>query len=147
MKDKGYAYQTISNYKRSLNASFRIAIADDLVRKNPFDFKLNEVIEDDRTPRQTLTEEQEEKLLSFASKDRTYSKLVLCQEKVQIKCNQFSIFLAKLNLLFLSHSLPNFSDILPHIDWEINIHNGCEYVLYCKMFLCIQKSTYMHVHN
>ena len=51
MKDRGYAYQTISNYKRSLNASFRIAIADDLVRKNPFDFKLNEVIEDDRTPK------------------------------------------------------------------------------------------------
>ncbi len=74
MKDRGYAYQTISNYKRSLNASFRIAIADDLVRKNPFDFKLNEVIEDDRTPRQALTEEQEERLLSFASKDRTYSK-------------------------------------------------------------------------
>ena len=30
-----------------------------------FDFKLNEVIEDDRTPRQALTEEQEERLLSF----------------------------------------------------------------------------------
>ena len=74
MKDKGYAYQTISNYKRSLNASFRIAIADDLVRKNPFDFKLNEVIEDDRTPRQALTEGQEEKLLSFASRDRVYKK-------------------------------------------------------------------------
>ena len=74
MKEKGYGYQTISNHKRSLNASFRIAIADDLVRKNPFDFKLNEVIEDDRTPRQALTEEQEEKLLSFASKDRVYKK-------------------------------------------------------------------------
>ena len=74
MKDRGYAYQTISNYKRSLNASFRIAIADDLVRKNPFDFKLNEVIEDDRTPRQALTEEQEERLLSFASRDRVYKK-------------------------------------------------------------------------
>ena len=74
MKEKGYGYQTISNYKRSLNASFRIAIADDLVRKNPFDFKLNEVIEDDRTPRQALTEEQEEKLLSFASRDRVYKK-------------------------------------------------------------------------
>ena len=46
MKEKGYGYQTISNHKRSLNASFHIAIADDLVRKNPFDFKLNEVIED-----------------------------------------------------------------------------------------------------
>ena len=73
--------------------------------------------------------------------------LVLCQEKVQIKYNQFSLCLAKLNLLFLSHFLLDFSDILPHIGLGINTRNGCEYVLYCKMFLCIQKSTYMHVYN
>ena len=73
--------------------------------------------------------------------------LVLCREKVQIKSNQFSLCLAKLNLLFLSHYLLDFSDILPHIGLGINTRNGCEYVLYCKMFLCIQKSTYMHVYN
>ena len=73
--------------------------------------------------------------------------LVLRQEKVQIKCNHFSLFLAKLNLLFLSHSLQDFLDILPHIDLGINIHNGCECVLYYKMFRCIQKSTCMHVYN
>ena len=73
--------------------------------------------------------------------------VVLCQEKVQIKSNQFSLCLAKLNLLFLSHYLLDFSDILPHIGLGINTRNGCEYVLYCKMFLCIQKSTYMHVYN
>ena len=76
-----------------------------------------------------------------------FTSLVLCQEKVQIKCNQFSLCLAKLNLLFLSHNLLDFSDILPHIGLGINTHNGCEYVLYCKMFLCIQKSTYMHVYS
>lgn len=74
MKKKGYGYQSISNYKRSLNASFRIAIADDLVRKNPFDFKLNEVLEDDTKTRPVLTEEQEENLLSFVSMDRVYRK-------------------------------------------------------------------------
>ena len=36
------------------------------------------------------------------------SALVLCQEKVQIKCNQFSLFLKKFNLLFLLHSFPCF---------------------------------------
>ena len=76
-----------------------------------------------------------------------FRTVVLCQEKVQIKCNHFSLCLAKLNLLFLSHFLLNFSDILPHIGLGINTRNGCEYVLYCKMFLCIQKSTYMHVYN
>lgn len=74
MKKKGYGYQTISNYKRSLNASFRIAIAGDLVRKKPFDFKLNEVLEDDTKPRPVLTEEQEENLLSFVRMDSIYRK-------------------------------------------------------------------------
>lgn len=63
-----------SNYKRSLRASFYIAIEDDCVRKNPFDFQLNTVIDDDTVPKVALTAEQEEKLLSFAKADKTYSK-------------------------------------------------------------------------
>lgn len=74
MKENGYAYKTINNHKRSLKASFYLAIQDDYVRKNPFDFALNTVIEDDTTPREALTEEQEEKLLSFVKSDRTYCK-------------------------------------------------------------------------
>lgn len=41
-------------------------------------------------------------------KDFDFEFLVLCQEKVQIKCNQFSLFLKKFNLLFLLHSFPCF---------------------------------------
>lgn len=74
MKENGYDYQTINNYKRSLKVSFYTAIEDDCVRKNPFNFALNTVIEDDRKPRVALTEEQEEKLLSFVESDRTYRK-------------------------------------------------------------------------
>ncbi|HHD3863206.1 TPA: integrase DNA-binding domain-containing protein, partial [Streptococcus pyogenes] len=74
MSEDGYAYQTINNYKRSLRASFYIAIEDDCVRKNPFDFQLNTVIDDDTVPKVALTTEQEEKLLSFAKADKTYSK-------------------------------------------------------------------------
>ena len=33
---KGFSYQSISNYKRSLRAAFFIAIEDDCVHKNPF---------------------------------------------------------------------------------------------------------------
>ena len=56
--------------------------------------------------------------------------LVLCQEKVQIKCTQFSLCLAKLNLLFLSHYLLDFSDILPYIGLGLNTRTGCVYT-YC----------------
>ena len=74
MSENGYAYQTINNYKRSLKASFYIAIQDDCVRKNPFDFQLNAVLDDDTVPKTVLTGEQEEKLLAFAKADKTYSK-------------------------------------------------------------------------
>ena len=74
MKEKGYGFKTISNYKRSLKASFYMAIEDDYVRKNPFDFQLSEVIDDDSESRQALSEEQEEKLLSLLQYDTVYQK-------------------------------------------------------------------------
>lgn len=74
MKKKGIAYKSISNYKRTLKASFFIAIQDDLIRKNPFSFKLSEVIEDDTEPKKALTEEEEERLLSFVKHDKVYQK-------------------------------------------------------------------------
>lgn len=74
MKENGFSYKTISNYKRSLTASFRMAIEDDCVRKNPFDFPLSEVIEDDSKPKVALSEEQEAILLDFMKQDNVYSK-------------------------------------------------------------------------
>src|SRR5690625_7940698 len=74
MSENGFAYSTINNYKRSLKASFYIAIQDDYVRKNPFDFQLNTVIDDDTVHKIALTKEQGEKLLAFAKADKNYSK-------------------------------------------------------------------------
>jgi hypothetical protein len=74
MKEKGIAYKTISNDKRSLKAAFYTAIQDDCIRKNPFDFQLNTVIEDNTEPKVPLTAEQEESLLSFMQSDSVYQK-------------------------------------------------------------------------
>ncbi|OUQ36433.1 tyrosine-type recombinase/integrase [Massilimicrobiota timonensis] len=74
MSENGIAYNSIRNYKRSLKASFYLAIQDDYIRKNPFDFKLSEVIDDDTEEKIVLTPEQEENLLSFAKTDKTYKK-------------------------------------------------------------------------
>lgn len=66
--------QSISNYKRSLRAAFFIAIKDDCIRKNPFSFALNKVLEDDRGEKTVLTPEQEVSLLDFAQNDPVYQK-------------------------------------------------------------------------
>lgn len=74
MHENGYAYKTISNYKRALKAAFYTALNDDLIRKNPFDFEIKTVLTDDTAPKVILTREQEEVLVTFAQSDNTYSK-------------------------------------------------------------------------
>lgn len=74
MHENGYAYKTISNYKRSLKAAFYTAINDDLIRKNPFDFDIKTVLTDDTAPKVILTREQEENLIAFAQSDKIYRK-------------------------------------------------------------------------
>lgn len=74
MKEKGYSFITISNHKRSLKAAFYTAIQDDCIRKNPFDFPINTVIEDDTEAKIPLSPNQEEKLLSFVKSDKVYYK-------------------------------------------------------------------------
>lgn len=74
MKKNGYSYQTINNYKRSLKACLYTAINDDLVRKNPFNWNLSDVLEDDTIHKTALTDEQVNALLSFLKIDDVYKK-------------------------------------------------------------------------
>ena len=74
MKEKGYSFKTISNHKRSLKAAFYSAIQDDCIRKNPFEFPINTVIEDDTEPKIPLSATQEESLLAFVKSDKVYYK-------------------------------------------------------------------------
>lgn len=74
MSEKGYSYQTIKNYQRSLLAAFYTAVEDNYIRKNPFRYTMNTVIEDDREEKVILTPKQEESLITFAQSDPTYSK-------------------------------------------------------------------------
>ena len=74
MQEKGIAYNTISNHKRSLKAAFYVAVQDDCLRKNPFDFQINEVLNNDTEPKVPLSPEQEKELLNFVQEDKVYQK-------------------------------------------------------------------------
>lgn len=74
MQEKGIAYNTISNHKRSLKAAFYVAVQDDCLRKNPFDFQISEVLNDDTEPKVPLSPEQEKELLNFVQEDKVYHK-------------------------------------------------------------------------
>ena len=47
---------------------------DDCIRKNPFDFQLNTVLEDDTEPKEPLSPTQEAAFLSFVQHDKVYQK-------------------------------------------------------------------------
>ena len=74
MKERGIAYHSISHDKRALKAVFYTAMQDDYVRKNPFDFQLSSVIENDTVSKVPLTPNQVESLLAFVQQDNTYRK-------------------------------------------------------------------------
>lgn len=76
MKAQGRAYKTIKNDKRSLFAAFRTAIENDYVRKNPFDFKITDFIEDDSDDKIPLTPEQQASLIDWMAHDSVYCKYV-----------------------------------------------------------------------
>lgn len=76
MKLKGTPYQVIKNDQRSLKAIFYMAIEDDCIRKNPFKFKLKEIIDDDTEPRIPLTPSQEYNLFAFMQNSKIYCKYI-----------------------------------------------------------------------
>ena len=71
-QEKGFAYHTIRTDKRALKAAFYTAISDDCIRKNPFNFKLTDVICDDTEVKTPLNAKQEKSLLEFAKADKVY---------------------------------------------------------------------------
>ncbi len=71
IKDKDYSY----NYKRSLKAAFYTAIQDDCIRKNPFDFQLNTVLEYNIELKIPLSLTQEAAFLSFVQNNKGYKNI------------------------------------------------------------------------
>ena len=69
-----------------------MAIDDDYVRKNPFDFSLSEVIENDSKTKVALSEEQEQALLDFIAQDNCYQRYyddVLILLKTGLRISEF----------------------------------------------------------
>lgn len=72
MRGKGYAYSSLKNHKRSLSAAFHMAVEDDYIRKNPFHFEIEDLIEDDTIPTKPLSKEQEQIFLEFIQQEEVY---------------------------------------------------------------------------
>ena len=80
LHDKGLKQNTIGILQSVLRPAFEIAVDDDMIRKNPFKFKLSDVIPNDAYVRSALTKAQQEQYLQFIrdhGKDNYYDDIVI----------------------------------------------------------------------
>ena len=60
---------TIGVIHSVLRPAFEMAVEDDMIRKNPFKFKLSDVVPKDANVRTALTKAQQERYLEFVRDD------------------------------------------------------------------------------
>ena len=65
LHDSGFKQNTIGILQSVVRPAFEMAVEDDIIRKNPFKFKLSDVVPKDAYVRNALTREQQEKYLQF----------------------------------------------------------------------------------
>ena len=80
LHDTGSKRNTISIYHSVLRPTFEMAVDDDMIRKNPFKFKVADIIPDDAVKRTALTKQQQENYLHFIQEngqDNYYDDIVI----------------------------------------------------------------------
>lgn len=69
LHDQGMKQNTIGVIHSVLRPAFEMAVEDDMIRKNPFKFKLSDVVPKDANVRNALTKAQQERYLEFVRDD------------------------------------------------------------------------------
>ena len=70
----GRGYSSIHTIRGVVRPAFQMAVDDDLLIKNPFEFQLNTVVVNDSVTRNALTPKQERDFLEFVKNDKHFSK-------------------------------------------------------------------------
>lgn len=71
-EEKGYS--TLTSIRGVVKPAFQMAYNEEVVRRNPFDFKLTDVVVNDSQKRISLTEKQQKVWMNFIREDKSYAK-------------------------------------------------------------------------
>ena len=74
LHNDGKGYSTITSVRGVVKPAFQMAYNEDIIRRNPFDFKLVDVVPNDSQKRIAMTEEQQKIWMSYIREDKTYAK-------------------------------------------------------------------------
>ncbi len=73
-QEKQKSYSTIHTIRGVVRPAFQMAVDDDILRKNPFEFQLATVLVNDSVTREAITRKEERTFLEFIKNDTHYSK-------------------------------------------------------------------------
>ena len=68
LHDSGFKQNTIGILQSVVRPAFEMAVEDDIIRKNPFKFKLSDVVPKDAYVRNALTREQQDEISAIRSR-------------------------------------------------------------------------------
>ena len=74
LQEEGRSYGTIKSIRSVVRPAFQMAVENDLLRKNPFNFSVTTVLIDDSSTREGITEKQEKDFLEFVRNVTYYKK-------------------------------------------------------------------------
>ena len=74
LQDDGRGYSTIHTVRGVIRPAFRMAMDDDLIRRNPFEFQLCTVVVNDSVTREAITRKQERQFLDFIKNDKHFCR-------------------------------------------------------------------------
>lgn len=74
LQEEGKKYGTIYDIRGVVKPAFEMAVLDDLIRKNPFQFSISSILKNDTEDKISLTEKQESDFLSFLKNDKRMNK-------------------------------------------------------------------------
>lgn len=74
LQQNGRSYSSIHSIRGVVRPAFQMAVDDDLIRKNPFEFQLATVVVNDSVTREAITRKQERAFLEFVKNDKHFSR-------------------------------------------------------------------------
>ena len=72
LQSDGRSYSSIHSIRGVLRPAFQMAVDDDMIRKNPFEFQLATVVVNDSVTREAITRDEERKFLKFVAEDKHF---------------------------------------------------------------------------
>lgn len=74
LQEDGRGYSTIHSVRGVVRPAFQMAVDNDLLNKNPFNFELKTVVVNDSVTREAITRKQERAFLEFVKNDKHFCK-------------------------------------------------------------------------